>query len=543
MCTIVAVSTATADGVGVVSTLTAAASFSMTDTAGNAQTTLAGSPQSVTVTRNGEPDAPVISSVTAGNAQVVVALSAPANNGAAITDYIVQYSTSSGGSYTTFADSTSTSTSATVTGLTNGTAYYFKVAATNSVGTGSYSAASAAATPATVPGAPTIGAVAVASATSVTVNCTTSASNGGETITTYTATAVGDATKTGTLTSATCGLITVTGLTSGTAYTFTVTATSAAGTSAASAASASVIPVSTPGAPTTVVGTAGNTTVALTWVAPATNGAAISDYVVQYSTSPSGAYTTFADGLSTGTSATVTGLTNGTAYYFKVAATNSVGTGSNSDASMLVTPVDHCAIGGVCMVGNKGPGGGVVFYVQDAGGTFRCGATLELTCKYLEAAPTRVKLAAWAEWSDSAKRWSGVNGVLIGATAQGLAVGTGYKNTEAIVAQSSTANRAATVARAYRGPENLLDWYLPSKDELNQMCKWQRGQAWVSDATICNNTGTLNSGTGAAGFDSAYYSISSESAAENAWQQGFQDGGQGPGSKNFINALRAVRAF
>ena len=432
-----------------VSTLTKAASFSITDTAGNAQTTLAGSPQSVTVTRNGEPDAPVISSVTAGNAQVVVALSAPANNGAAITDYVVQYSTSSGGSYTTFADSTSTSTSATVTGLTNGTAYYFKVAATNSVGTGSYSDAST-----------------------------------------------------------------------------------------------SVIPVSAPGAPTMVAGTAGNTTVALTWVVPtSTGGSAITEYVVQYSTTSDGSYTTFDDGLSTGTSATVTGLTNGTAYYFKVAATNSVGTGSNSDASMLVTPVDHCAIGGVCMVGNKGPGGGVVFYVQDAGGTFRCGATLELTCKYLEAAPTRVKSAAWAEWSDSAKRWSGVNGVLIGATAQGLAVGTGYKNTEAIVAQSSTANRAATVARAYRGPENLLDWYLPSKDELNQMCKWQRGQAWVSDATICNNTGTLNSGTGAAGFDSAYYSSSSEAAAENAWQQGFQDGGQGPGSKNFINALRAVRAF
>jgi hypothetical protein len=147
VCTVIAVSTATTNGVGVVSTLTAAASFSMTDTAGNAQTTLVGSPQSVTVTRNGEPDAPVISSVTAGNAQVVVAWSAPATNGAAISDYVVQYSTSSSGSYTTFADGLSTSTSATVTGLTNSTAYYFKVAATNSVGTGSYSAASAAATP------------------------------------------------------------------------------------------------------------------------------------------------------------------------------------------------------------------------------------------------------------------------------------------------------------------------------------------------------------------------------------------------------------
>ena len=195
------------------------------------------------------------------------------------------------------------------------------------------------------------------------------------------------------------------------------------------------------------------------------------------------------------------------------------------------------------MVGNTGPGGGVVFYVQDAGGTFDCGADLKSTCKYLEAAPTYVKSASWAQWSDSAKRWSGVNGVLIGATAQGLAVGTGYKNTEAIVTQSGTLNRAATTARAYLGPNNKSDWYLPSKDELNQMCKWQRGQAWVSDATICNNTGTLNTGKGAKDFNNSYYLSSSEAAATSAWQQGFVIGEQGPGNKNDLSALRAVRAF
>ena len=53
VCTITATSSAAADGVAVTSTLTAAASFSMTDTAGNAQTTLTGSPQSTTVTRAG----------------------------------------------------------------------------------------------------------------------------------------------------------------------------------------------------------------------------------------------------------------------------------------------------------------------------------------------------------------------------------------------------------------------------------------------------------------------------------------------------------
>jgi hypothetical protein len=93
-----------------------------------------------------------------------------------------------------------------------------------------------------VSGAPTIGTATIASPTSVTVACTAPASNGGTTITTYTATAVGTA-ITGTLTSATCSTaITVSGLTTGTAYTFTVTATNSAGTSVASAASNSVTP-------------------------------------------------------------------------------------------------------------------------------------------------------------------------------------------------------------------------------------------------------------------------------------------------------------
>jgi|688.fasta_scaffold23539_9 hypothetical protein len=94
------------------------------------------------------PPAPTSVTATAGNAQVVVAWTAPTGvlSQTPIVDYTVQYQPS-GGSWTTFTRSVSTATSATVTGLQNGTDYTFRVAAVNGVGTGAYSAASSAATP------------------------------------------------------------------------------------------------------------------------------------------------------------------------------------------------------------------------------------------------------------------------------------------------------------------------------------------------------------------------------------------------------------
>ena len=83
-----------------------------------------------------------------------------------------------------------------------------------------------------------------------------------------------------------------------------------------------------PAAPTGISGTPGVGSVALSWTAPTnTGGASLTDYIVQYSTDQS-SWTTFADGTSTATTATVTGLTGGTNYYFRVAAVNSVGTGA-----------------------------------------------------------------------------------------------------------------------------------------------------------------------------------------------------------------------
>jgi len=63
----------------------------------------------------------------------------------------VEYQLAGGGTWTVFSDGTSTSTSAVVTGLTNGTGYVFRVAAVNGVGQGSYSSTSGSVTPIPTP--------------------------------------------------------------------------------------------------------------------------------------------------------------------------------------------------------------------------------------------------------------------------------------------------------------------------------------------------------------------------------------------------------
>jgi len=94
----------------------------------------------------------------------------------------------------------------------------------------------------TLPDAPTIETV-VAGNAQATVPFTAPSSDGGSAITSYTAISSPGG-ITGTISQSGSGSITVTGLTNGTAYTFSVTATNAIGTSPASDTSSSITPVS-----------------------------------------------------------------------------------------------------------------------------------------------------------------------------------------------------------------------------------------------------------------------------------------------------------
>ena len=95
-------------------------------------------------------------------------------------------------------------------------------------------------------------------------------------------------------------------------------------------------PATVPGAPSNAHATAGNGSAALTWSAPASNGGrAISGYVI---TPYVGGVPQPSRAVGPGASATVTGLTNGLLYTFRVSAVNAIGAGPPSTASNGVTP-------------------------------------------------------------------------------------------------------------------------------------------------------------------------------------------------------------
>ena len=288
------------------------------------------------------PGAPTSVSGTAGDTFVDLVWTAPGSNGgSSITDYVVQYSSDSGSSWSTFADGTSSGTSTRVTGLTNGTSYTFQVAAVNAVGTGSYSTASTAVKPGRVPDAPGIASVTPGN-TQLVVVFDAPADDGGKAIIDYDVQYSSDSGANWSnfpdpVTTSTATSVTITGLTNGTTYVVRVRAANAAGEGPYSAL-VSGTPRTTPGAPTSVSGTAGDTFVDVAWTAPSSDGgASITDYVVQVKAG-SGSWSTFADGTSSGTSTRVTGLTNGTSYTFQVAAVNAAGAGSYSSASSAVVP-------------------------------------------------------------------------------------------------------------------------------------------------------------------------------------------------------------
>ena len=175
------------------------------------------------------PGAPDDLTATAGNTQVVLKWTAGAENFGTITGYKVEKNSGSWSDVTT--DTSSTSTSYTVTGLTNGTAYTFRVSAINEIGTGAASSASSSTTPLTVPDAPTsLSVSAVAETPNASLSWSAPSGTGGSALTGYAIKRGGTVIVSDTGDTATSY---VDGDTSeNTSYTYTVAAVNAAGVGA-----------------------------------------------------------------------------------------------------------------------------------------------------------------------------------------------------------------------------------------------------------------------------------------------------------------------
>ena len=306
-----------------------------------------------------KPDKPAAPSLTYGDTSLTVSWTAPADNGASISDYDVQYRACTYSTDLTCADSSTatwasswtartgettsdTTTSATLSGLTNGTAYQVQVRAANSVGESEWST-SADEYPSTVPGKPAAPTLTVKDQ-SLGVSWSAPSSNGGAAVTGY---KVGRC-STGCDSSSNWTVKTLTGtgtttdltsLTNGTAYQVRVAAVNRSGDSAWSDTTTAT-PAKAPDAPSAPTLTKGPRELSVSWSAPPDNGASITDYDVRYCVNSTGCdaadeWTSLSGAADPGTStsATISSLTNGTTYQVQVRGTNSVGDGSWSLSS------------------------------------------------------------------------------------------------------------------------------------------------------------------------------------------------------------------
>ncbi|MET7946374.1 fibronectin type III domain-containing protein [Micromonospora sp. NPDC005324] len=291
----------------------------------------AGSANFVYASTPGTPTAPT---AVAGVTSATVSWTAPANNGSPITSYLIT-PIRDGVTQPTVTFDAST-TSRTLTGLTAGASYTFRVAAVNAFGTGAASPPSAAVVPYTLPGAPT-NTSATAGTNAATVSWT-AAANGGSPITGYTVTPyLGAVAQTPRVFSGTATTQIVTGLTAGATYTFRVAATNAAGTGPQSAPSASV----TVNAPPTLT------------FPPPPPGKAYDPY--QYQFTVNGGTGPFAWSVSAGslpaglTLDPVTGLLSGTptvagTYPFTVRVTDSFNQAATRPVELVITPLGGLSI-------------------------------------------------------------------------------------------------------------------------------------------------------------------------------------------------------
>lgn len=207
---------------------------------------------------------------------------------------------------------------------------------------------------------------------------------------------------------------------------------------------------------------------------------------------------------------------------FVTAGTCTLGVAIASDGTYVSATSSTISLTVTYAIGDTGPGGGKIFMTLSTSGN--------TTGKYFESA-----LGTWNAGSDINNRWCNNTSLAIGASAQGVAIGTGQANTNAIVAVCTAG--AAFDARAYAGG-GLADWFLPSQAELQEM--------YTRRATIGGFT-TLSQLYGGSGTTQSYWSsseaVSPYNPANAAIPVAFNNGGGDNYGKIYGFNVRPIRMF
>lgn len=266
------------------------------------------SPPPVTV-----PSAPAGVTITAGDTQIFLNWAVDDE----VTSYNVYYGTTAGVTIANGTKVTGATSGGAITGLVNGTPYHFVVTAVNAVGESALSSEVGATPQLAIPGVPS-GVTITAGNEQVSVNWTAVA--GADSYNVYYRTTAGVTTGNGTKIADAVSGSAITGLVNGTSYYVIVTAVNVVGESAKSS-EVSASPIPPPPVPTGLSLSSGNAQVILSW--PNVSGA--TSYNVYYNTTTG---VTIADGTkitNTTSGIPITGLTNGTSYYFVVTAVSAGG--------------------------------------------------------------------------------------------------------------------------------------------------------------------------------------------------------------------------
>ena len=191
------------------------------------------------------------------------------------------------------------------------------------------------------------------------------------------------------------------------------------------------------------------------------------------------------------------------------------------------TPI-HIENSKTSKVGETGPGGGIIFY--DAGSYQSWGRYLEVAPEGWSGPRSDPIAPFWCEKMDDIRGTSSF-------------IGQGKSNT--LKMNSNCDTGASVLAQSYKGG-GKKDWYLPSIEELNELCKFSLGQATGNVKISCKGSGRIKFGfTQGNYWSSTQANPKIEATIEDAYGIEFgNDATTFVGGKNLQSVrVRPIRSF